>query len=66
MNCEKCGNVVSETNYCSNCGNPISLLAKEYDKVSKNSIKLEVLNELSKKDIDEKTKEIIKDMISKI
>lgn len=66
MNCEKCGNIVSETNYCPNCGNPISKLAKEYDKVNTNSIKLEVLNELSKKDIDEKTKEIIKDMISKM
>lgn len=66
MNCSKCGNIVNETNYCSNCGNAISKLAKEYENVKVNTIKLETLNELCSKNIDEKTKQIIKQMISKI
>lgn len=66
MNCSKCGKTINETNYCSNCGNAISKLAKEYESVRLNSIKLETLNELCSKDIDDKTKQIIKDMISKI
>lgn len=66
MNCDKCGININETNYCENCGTPISPLAKEYEKVKKDTIKLELLNELMSFDIDDKTKNVIKNMIDKI
>lgn len=66
MKCENCGKEVENANYCSNCGNAITKLAKEYEKVKTNGIKLEILLELSEKANDEKTKEFIKTVFKKI
>ena len=60
MKCEKCGELNQDKNYCCNCGNPLTKLARQYEIVKQRGIKLELLLDLSEKFTDEKSKDAIK------
>ena len=65
--CQSCQKPIPEnSNYCYLCGQPISELAKENEKIKVQNSQLQILNVLSKTIKDQSDLEMIKDMVYKI
>lgn len=65
--CPSCNKAIpSNSNYCYLCGQPISELAKQNEKIKSQNSQLQILNVLSKTITDQNDLEMIKGMIFKI
>ena len=58
--------ILSNSNYCYLCGQPISELAKQNEKIKSQNSQLQILNVLAKTIKDQSDLELIKGMIFKI
>ena len=67
IRCEKCKKAIpTNSNYCYLCGEPISDLAKENEKIKHQNAQLIVLNRLSNILTDSKDLELVKGLIYQI
>lgn len=65
--CPSCHKAIpSNSNYCYLCGQPISELAKQNEKIKSQNSQLQILNVLAKTIKDQRDLEMIKGMIFKI
>ena len=66
MKCTNCKEEIINYNYCPNCGTPISKEAKKIEESKRLNTRLETLLKLTEITNDEKTLNIIKDLVTKI
>lgn len=66
MKCLNCKQEIYEFDFCPHCGTPISDIAKEVEIKKSINIRLETLLKLTSLVEDEKTLNIIKDLVDKL